>query len=271
MPADGPSKRRSRTRSRTAGSARPASASPKRCGAPSRSASSSAASRSAGTPPPGPTQTTSKRQANSPLVPGPGPTVHPRHARQALAGSPADPDRLYASRQRPVRPGQPAFRRRRASWAPVGNEFAYQGAPARTRGSRRSTGRRADAPLRQRDGRGAGHHRAGVWPGAWDRLLGRGRRGPSHAAARRSRVRTSRRTGGRGRPAESREQALLGQLGLLRPGGLLVSESDLGINFVLVVGVVAQGCTHKLLIQAKGCRPPPAPPPCLARPPLSSP
>ena len=45
-----------------------------------------------------------------------------------VAGSPADPDRLYASAVgRLVRAGDPALRRRRPDLDPVGNDFAYQG------------------------------------------------------------------------------------------------------------------------------------------------
>ena len=57
-----------------------------------------------------------------------------------LKGSPARsrPD-LRVAVQRLVRAGDPALGRRRATWAPVGNQFAYEGVPARTSGT---TGRR---------------------------------------------------------------------------------------------------------------------------------
>ena len=45
-----------------------------------------------------------------------------------VAGSPADPDRLWARAvRRLVRPGDPALRRRWQTWEPVGNEFSYDG------------------------------------------------------------------------------------------------------------------------------------------------
>jgi hypothetical protein len=53
-----------------------------------------------------------------------------------LKGSPADPNRLYAS-QSTSWFGQLIQRseRRRQHWEPVGNKFAYDGVPARTSGT----------------------------------------------------------------------------------------------------------------------------------------